>query len=190
MPASPWSSGEHCTALEYALDSLWTVTDEIFVILGPDPDLSVIERIAPYGVKVIIESNDSSDGISGIASGMKAARSEHVLITRGDTPFLKPNVVLQLFAAAKGYDAAIPRWKDQTMEAYLAVYCRKTLLKVIERLGLTGSLETIISNLYTLRYLDIESELREVDPELQSFQHVTASENEEFEDSLGIGESA
>ena len=87
------------------------------------------------------------------------------------SPFLKPSVLFQLFESARGFDAAIPRWKDGKTEPLLSVYSRKAFLRAssgIKRKTLPG----LVSNLYGVSYVGIEEFILPLDPELHSFFRV------------------
>ncbi len=155
------------TILEYALDSVWTVADEIFVIFGREPTLSVVEAIAPFGVKAVIDRNGSTT-FSMIMSGFKASGSENCLVVASSSPFVKPNVLFHLYESIRGFDAAIPRWKDGRTEPLLSVYNRRAFLKAAAGLK-RRSLANLIGNLYDVTYVDIETFVLPLDPGLDSF---------------------
>lgn len=155
------------TVLEYVLDSVWTVADEIFVIFGKEPTLSVVEAIAPFGVKAVIDRNGSSS-FSMIMSGFKASSSESCLVVTSSSPFVKPNVLFHLYESIRGFDAAIPRWKDGKTEPLLSVYSRRAFLKAASGLK-RRSLSSLVDNLYDVCYVEIEAFVRPLDPGLDSF---------------------
>lgn len=158
------------TLIEYVLDSVWTVADQIYVIFSKEPDLKLVESIAPYGVKIIVQGRRSSS-LSSLASGLNAVQSESVFIIPSTVPFIKPNVIFALFDGARNHDAAIPRWSDGRIEPLLSVYARKALLKVIPTRP-RGRIESLVDNLYAIRYIGIEDELKSLDPDLYSFFYV------------------
>ena len=156
------------TLLEYVLDSVWTVADQIYVVFRKEPDLKLIEAISPFGVKVIIHRENRSV-VSAVASGLRATKTEHCFIVSGNVPFIKPNVVHALFEAARNYDAAIPRWSNGKIEPLTSVYSRKAFLKVATRTISDNNMSALVDNLYAVRYVGIEEELKPLDPDLYSF---------------------
>ena len=166
---------ESGTLLEYVLDSVWTVADELFVVFKSEPKLSLVEAISPFGVKIL---NSSSDPIDAISSAFRAAKSEHCLFTTEQVPLLKPNVVLSLFEATRGSDAAIPRWSDGRIEPTLAVYRKNAFIRLVKksRNSLSNNVEVAFKSLagmlFDTNYVSIEKELKELDPELDSFLKV------------------
>ena len=149
------------------LDSVWTVADEIYVIFNHDPNLKLVESIAPFGVKIVVDKASSSL-VSNMVKGFKASRSEHCFAVPENVPFIKPNVAFALFEAARGYDAAIPRWSNGKVEPLLAVYRKKSFLRVAQEDFVTAP-DSILDNLYAVRFVSIEDELKPLDPDLSSF---------------------
>src|SRR5712691_3172477 len=115
------------TLLQYVLDSVWTVADEILVIFDEDPGLPLIEAIAPFGVKVAIDREGGSV-LSRIVAGFKATRAEDCLVVPSSAPFIKPNDILHLFESVRGFDAAVPKWRSGKIEPLLAAYNKKAFL--------------------------------------------------------------
>ena len=98
-------------------------------------------------------------------------------------PFLKPNVTLSLFDNALGYDLAVPRWDDGKVEPLLAVYRKNALLKLVSTLKPSVEKEVkremgrIVDQLFAVKYVSIEKDLKEIDPELDSFLEVYGEES-------------
>lgn len=167
---------EKGTLLEYVLDSVWTVADELFVVFDHEPKLPMIESISPFGVKVLTTNGQTP--IQTICSAFKSAKSEHCLLVTERVPFLKPNVALTLFESARGYDLAIPRWKDGRTEPMLAAYRKNAFTRLVGSWkGTFGGnarkdVSALVEQLFAVKYVSVENELKEVDPELDSFLDV------------------
>lgn len=155
------------TILEYTLDSVWTVADEIFVIFGVEPNLTTLERIAPFGVKAVIDRGSSSV-FSMILTGFKASTSDNCLVVDSEAPFVKPSVLFQLFESVRGFDAVIPKWRGGGTEPLLSVYNRRAFLKATVGLK-RRTLPKLVDSLYDVCYVGIEEFLHPIDPELESF---------------------
>lgn len=163
--------------LEYVLDSVWTVADELFVVFGDEPKLPIIEAISPFGVKVL--SVERGQGpLKAITEAFKLSKSEYCLLVTERVPLLKPNVVLALFEGAQGNDGAIPRWSDGRVEPMLAVYRKNPFIHLINswKKPFSGNvrkgISTLADQLFDVRFLSIEDEIKELDPELDSFLEV------------------
>jgi molybdopterin-guanine dinucleotide biosynthesis protein A len=168
----PSRFGERATStlLQYVLDSVWTVADQILVIFEEDPGLPLIEAIAPFGVKVAIDREGSSV-LSRIVAGFKATHAEYCLVVPSSAPFIKPNVIFQLFEGVRGFDAAIPRWRSGKLEPLLAAYNKKAFLRAAA-LTKKKALSSLLDKLSTVSYVDVEKFLKPLDPELYSFFRV------------------
>jgi molybdopterin-guanine dinucleotide biosynthesis protein A len=153
--------------LEYVLDSVWTVADEIFVIFDKEPSLQLIENIAPFGVKVAIDRIGTSL-FSRVTAGFRASSSDNCLVIASSAPFIKPNVLFHLYQSIHGFDAAVPRWRNGLTEPLLSVYSKKAFLKASSQLK-RPSFASLLDNFYAVNYVDIEDLLRPLDPELHSF---------------------
>jgi molybdopterin-guanine dinucleotide biosynthesis protein A len=168
----PSRFGEKATStlLHYVLDSVWTVADDILVIFDRDPGLTLIESIAPFGVKLAIDREGSSV-FSRIVIGFNATRAEDCLVVPSSAPFIKPNVIFQLFESVRGFDAAVPKWRSGKIEPLLAAYNRKAFLRAAARNKKRG-LSSLVDNLSAVSYVDVEKFLKPLDPELYSFFRV------------------
>ena len=160
------SEAGESSLLEYVLDSVWTVADELLIVFRQEPTLELVESIAPFGVKILIQDGTL---VSRVESGFMASRSEHCLVVEENRPFVKPNVVFALFDAARGSDAAVPRWANGTIEPMLSVYRRQSALKVASQVTKSDTPLTFVDHLYVVRFVQVEGELGPLDPELNSF---------------------
>ncbi len=167
MPKKFSNEGGESCLLEYVLDSVWTVADEIYVVFQNEPDLGLVESIAPFGVKILIQKKGLLT--ARLEAGFKATRSEHCLVVQDNHPFVKPNVIFALFEAARGHDAAIPRWSDGRVEPLLAVYRRQTFLRINAQIKDSDDPGRIVDLLYAVRFVEIEEELSPLDPGLNTF---------------------
>ena len=158
------------TLLQYVLDSVWTVADEILVIFDEDPGLPLIETIAPFGVKVAID-RDGISVVSRIVAGFKATQAENCLVVPSSAPFIKPNVIFQLFESVRGFDAAVPRWRSGKIEPLLAAYNKKVFLRAAAR-SKKKVLGSVVKKLSAISFVGVEKFLKPLDPELYSFFRV------------------
>jgi molybdopterin-guanine dinucleotide biosynthesis protein A len=176
LPKRFFHPEEDSTVLEYLLDAVWTVADAIYVIFRREPSLKLIEAISTFGVKIIIENRNPTI-VSSLLMGFKASRSEHCLVLRENMPFIKPNVLHALFEYAKGYDAALPKWSNGRIEPLLAVYRRKSFIAVASKHQTKDNLLPVVDNLYSIRYVSVEDEIKPLDPDLESFFTIDSAED-------------
>jgi molybdenum cofactor guanylyltransferase len=172
-----FSPDEKGMLLEYVLDSVWTVADELTVVFKNEPDLSMIETISPFGARVV-NVHRGENPTSAMLSAFRSSKAEHCLLVTERVPLLKPNVVLALFEAVRGFDLAIPKWEDGRLEPLLAVYRGKALLRLASSLKtflnpeVAEAMKTLSDQLFDVKFLSVESDLREMDPDLDSFFRV------------------
>lgn len=162
--------------LEYVLDAVWTVVDEMNILFTQEPALELVEVIAPFGVKMVIREG-KGDTVDALVTGFKVSHSDHCIVVPENVPFLKPNVIYALFEAAREVDAAIPRWSDGRAEPLLAVYRRKAFVRAASQYENITDVQELADNLPAVRYVDIEQELRPLDPELHSFFKVESEQS-------------
>ncbi|TFH46165.1 MAG: molybdenum cofactor guanylyltransferase, partial [ANME-2 cluster archaeon] len=103
------------TILEYNLDLLERLVDEVIISVRDDEQKGILEEYT--GERTIIADHYTDIGpLAGILEGLKEAEGEYVFITACDMPFLDPEVVEMLFQRANGHDAAIPAWENEMLE--------------------------------------------------------------------------
>jgi len=167
---------EEGTLIEYVLDSVWTVADELIVVFNHEPELSTVEGISPFGVKVLTTAKNH-DAFQTICNAFKSAKAERCLLATERAPLLKPNVVLSLFENAQGHDLAIPKRPDGKLEPMLAVYRKNAFIRVANSTKFPASkkveqqIGAVADRLFAVKYVT-DDELRELDPELDSFLEV------------------
>jgi molybdenum cofactor guanylyltransferase len=172
-----FSPDEKGMLLEYVLDSVWTVADELTIVFKNEPDYNMIEAISPFGAKVLSVPKGEKP-VAAIFSAFQSSKSEHCILVTERIPLLKPNVVLALFEAAQGFDLAIPKCQNGSLEPLLAVYRRNALLRLSSTLDVpleedvAAAMKTVSDRLFDVKYVSVDQELRELDPELDSFFNV------------------
>lgn len=158
------------TLIEYVVDVVWTVIDEIVAVFSWTPNEQVRNSLKTMDVALIIEPGEKPL-LELLATGFANVTGEYVLAVADSTPFLKPNVVNQLFSAARGFEAAVPRWSDGSIETLPAVFQRSSFLSEATRQDV-ADLNDVVSSLLSVKYVGIEDELGPLDPDLQSFLRV------------------
>ena len=176
MPKRSSDPAHQSVLLEYVLDAVWTVVDEMNIMFTQEPALELVEVIAPFGVKMIIREG-TGDDVDALVTGFKMSHSDHCIVVPENAPFLKPNVIYALFEAAREVDAAIPRWSDGRTEPLLAVYRRRAFVRAASQYENISDVQELANNLYAVRYIDIEKELRPLDPDLHSFFKVESEKS-------------
>jgi molybdopterin-guanine dinucleotide biosynthesis protein A len=116
--------------------------------------------------------------LNGLATALRAAEGEHVLVVACDMPFVQTALATHLIdvAAAQAPEAVVvPRW-ERGFEPLLAVYPRRALDLVMEILDAGSQRMTDLLDRHPLRVVEGE-ELAALDPEGLSFFNVNTPED-------------
>jgi molybdopterin-guanine dinucleotide biosynthesis protein A len=157
------------TLLERALRGVANVADDV-VVVG---DRTPYHR---YGVPVVADEFPGAGPLGGIATALRCARHEYVLVVACDMPFLSAPLLQAMADLPRDYDALVPvtvgrrggQAGGSTYETLHAIY-RRTSLPAIERRIADGELQ-VVAALAGLAVCELQEEwLREYDPNLMSF---------------------
>jgi Molybdopterin-guanine dinucleotide biosynthesis protein A len=153
------------------------VAEKVVVCIG-NKNKEDFLRVLPNGVLVVNDSVNFGTPLSGIFTGFTLLKQGYCAVVACDMPLLKKQLLVHLFELAKGYDAAVPLWKDGALEPLLAVYRIEATLSAIKHAVKRGefSPRQVVLHLKNVRYVDIE-ELRAVDPKLESFLNINTPED-------------
>ena len=147
------------TMLERIVRVVSEVVDEVWVVAREGQEIAGDFQIA----------RDSSEGygpLAGLCAGLEAMSAERAFLTTCDVPLLRPAYVERLLALSRGFPIAVPVVGDHSMVTS-AVYARE-VLPVARRLLEEGRLRPLfLVEAFDARIVS-ESELREVDPDLES----------------------
>ena len=154
--------------VQRVVDVLAGVADELFIIAND-------RRFRSLGVPVFADDYPDGGPLGGIATALRRASGERVLVAACDMPFMSAEVwrlLVELTDA--GCDAVVPvvagRW-----QVLHATYTRAALPTVSDALS-SGDL-TVETAVRRLRVrLVVEDELRAVDPHLRSFTNVNTAD--------------
>lgn len=108
--------------------------------------------------------------IGGIYAGLEAMGDENGFFVACDMPFINEKLVHHIVAIRNDFDAVVPKvdWKIEPLHALYTKSCLPAIIKLIE----SGSYQTIKAfNSFRVRYVT-EAEIKEFDPELQSFMNI------------------
>ncbi len=147
------------TMLERIVRVVSEVVDEVWVVAREGQEIAGDFQIA----------RDSSEGygpLAGLCAGLEAMSAERAFLTSCDVPLLRPAYVERLLALSRGFPIAVPVVGDRSMVTS-AVYARE-VLPVARRLLAERRLRPLfLVEAFDARIVS-ESELREVDPDLES----------------------
>lgn len=133
-------------------------------------------QVMPAGHRVQRDDAPGEGPLPGLLAAAGLLTSSHVFVVACDTPLLEPQLIPLLDQRCEGWDAAVPLI-DGRRAAACAVYRTAALVESARLVPdpRHGSLQGVLGG---LRVRDVlASELREVDPELLSFQPCNTPED-------------
>lgn len=157
------------TLLERAIAGVEEVAAETFVV----GDRTTYHR---FGVPVVADGFPDAGPLGGIATALRSAAHDDVLIVACDMPFLSRPLLRAMADLPREYDVLVPlthrsgsgRGGSTTYETLHAIY-RRTALPEIEYQIARGEL-SVVAALAGLAVRELpESWLRQYDPELVAF---------------------
>lgn len=134
---------------------------------------------------VIVEDARPDLGpLGGITSVLASARSDYVLFSPCDTPFLRPAVCKLIVSSSRGADGAVPMTGRSYYEPLHGIYRRSLGLEAFtEALEKGGGSPYFAFSRMRLNFIK-EEELRRMDPELESFWNINTTKDLESAESL------
>jgi len=151
------------------------VTDDV-IVASRGALVERIQQVLPPGVRVVRDRRRVQAPLAGLEAGACASRAAYVAVLACDLPFVSAAVIRRLFVRARGADAAVPRWPNGDLEPLAAVYRRSALLGAVLASLAAGERSNVemIRRLRRVRFVPT-SELRAVDPGLQSFRNLNTA---------------
>jgi len=148
--------GDH-TLIEIVVGTLLGVTDDVVVASGASPR----SGWPTLPVPLVADRVPMAGPVAGLDAGLRAVRSEAVIVVACDMPFLNPRLLRFLAEQLGGYDAVVPVCGGRRHPLH-AVYSRRCLAVVEQVLSGRGSLHHILARVRT-RAIP-EHKLLEIDP--------------------------
>lgn len=155
--------------LARAIRAVSAVSNDVFVV-GDRP------AYHDFGVPVVADAFPDTGTLGGIATALRNATCDYVLVVACDMPLLNVNLLQSLADEPRDYDVLVPALAGersrqggrQTFETLHAIYAKSCLPFIEARLHqgeykASGFFEDV-----TVKTVD-EGWLRQVDPELRSF---------------------
>lgn len=154
--------------LHRVLDVLYTVSDQVVIVVALDQSLPLLGSDAK--TTSVADIYPGTGALGGIYTGVLTSASSHSLVVGADMPFLNPSLLRRLMELAPGFDVVMPRIAGE-IEPLHAVYSRRCLepmKKQIERGDLTIRL---FLDKVKVKYIG-EEEVDHLDPDHLSFFNV------------------
>ena len=125
----------------------------------------------------IVHDKNIRSPMIGMFSGFKELAKldyKKAFILSCDMPLIKYKIVELLIERSKDYDLCIPQWKNNYLEPLFAIYpIKKSLIRMQRNLeNRTFKLLNIIDKNWKTNYISIETELKPLDENLQTFINI------------------
>ncbi len=117
--------------IQWSLDVLARVSDEMIISLAPDEDPDYFFGLLSSPFKIVLDESYQKGPIYGLLHSFRKAKGEYVAVAPSDSPFITPEFYNFLFDKSKGHDAVIPKVNGY-WEPLLAVYHRERMIQAIE----------------------------------------------------------
>ena len=154
--------------LERVVDRLRPLAAQLLVVTSGEQVLPSLEK-----TEALTDALPGKGPLSGIYTGLLAARCSHSIVVACDMPFINIKLFRFMAELAPEFDAVIPRLSQAKVEPLHAVYAKSCLDKIKlqleeNRLGI----HTLINTLH-VRYVEREECLK-LDPGLMSFLNINS----------------
>lgn len=140
--------------------------DEVVVVAREGQDIAAPAKEMPY-LRVVRDPVEGMGPLAGIVTGLKAIGNDRAFVIACDMPLVRPALIRRLVELAGDHDVCVPV-SDGYVMTMCAIY-RASVIDEAERLVGSGqrSVRRLIDRVNAKR-VDA-AELRDVDPELESF---------------------
>lgn len=128
--------------------------------------------------EVVGDEHREEGPLIGLLSALPLVETKYVAVLPCDHPHMKVQVLNFLLERAEGHEAAVPRWPNGYLEPLVAVYDAVKLKEAARRVWSRGlmKLSLVIDELTDVVFVPME-EIREVDPELESFVNINSPDD-------------
>jgi len=169
------------TFISAIVSEMLYISDDIIVVIGAKNPSRFMEEIVDKRVRFVKDRRYISNPLGGMLTGFELATSRYAAVIACDLPLVKKELILALFAAAEGHDAAVPIWnpKDKfSTEPLCAVYNVQSMIRTINHSLSKGEFgcKRVVMALGDLNCIPV-ARLRECDPELDSLKNINTKED-------------
>lgn len=165
------------TILEHLQSRIEGLYGEVVVVAGTElQQRQIRERLGQ--TNVITDQIAGIGPLGGILTGARHTHYEYCQVLPVDSPLPIREVLQHLLASVRGFEAAVPMWKDGRLEPLHGVYRVESAAREAERLIREGrrSVISLVRSISNVRYVDID-ELRGLDPDLDTFANINTRED-------------
>ena len=153
-------------------------TDVFLQGLPPGYEPSDVKR--RYRISVHPDVVEGGCALGGIASALRNAAKDHVLVVGCDMPFVDPNLVTILMSRLPA-DAVVPRWSSGYLEPLCSIFSRKLLDRMRKNLESDRRrISDIFESMHEVVYVDIEALISDGRISEHTFRNINTPGDVEF----------
>lgn len=155
------------TLIQCVFERLKPAASQILIVTSQEN-----RRLAyPEGADILVDDFPGKGPLSGIYTGLSAARYEYSIVVACDMPLLNTKLLRYLVDRSRGFDAVVPRLNPEIVEPLHAVYSKRCLNAMKAQLETSClDMRSLLERL-NVRYISPE-ECRETDHKLESFINI------------------
>jgi molybdopterin-guanine dinucleotide biosynthesis protein A len=128
--------------VRWAYEAANGFANQVYVSTHDDKGAERLSPLLPPRTAYLLDLFDGPRSVLlALLSCFRQIHEEYIAVLPVDSPFMNPNVMIEMISKCQGYDLVIPLWPDGNLEAIHAVYNRRTTLPVLEELWRTKTLE-------------------------------------------------
>jgi molybdenum cofactor synthesis domain-containing protein len=164
------------TILERVLEALAGRFREVLLVVKEPGPFATESNRARNSCRIVLDRLPVRSSLTGVHAALADATTDHVFVTAGDTPLLRPELVAALLAhVTPESDVVLPQKPDGYFEPLCAIYSRRCLPFIEAQLA-AGDCKIIhFFDKVTVRPLPVD-ELLVADPDLVSFLNANTPE--------------
>lgn len=153
--------------IERVIERLRQITGQIMIVTSQEE----FESLTGSEAEVVVDLYPDKGPLVGIYTGLLASQSLNNIVVACDMPFLNVELLRYLVGLSEGFDAVVPRVREEAVEPLHAIYSKNCLASIKtkverEQLGVNSFFNTI-----RVRYVE-RAECQNLDPQLLSFFNI------------------
>ncbi|NJD77440.1 MAG: molybdenum cofactor guanylyltransferase [Candidatus Methanoperedens sp.] len=162
--------------ISLVIEALEKTVDDVIISVRDGEQGELIDSRIP-GYRFAYDDYKNCGPLAGILSGLSACGGEYCFVAACDMPFINEKSVRLLFRKCDGFDAALPRWDDGSLEPLHAVYKCEPMVRETRKAIESGE-TVILAPVFRLNvnYVSME-DIKNYDPELRTFMNVNTYED-------------
>jgi FdhD protein len=154
--------------ISHVLKALGTITDRIIIVTNAPA------AYASFDALLVQDVFDKRGPLTGIYSGLLAAKDTYSIVVACDMPFLSPGLISYMAGLAEGYDVVVPQIAGR-VEPLHAIYSKGLLPLIEKRLQQDARQIQGLFSEARVRYVTAP-EIDRYDPERRSFKNLNTPE--------------